>query len=371
MSRNVIHSQVLLATGLLLFATGCADVREARRAQEEAHAPPGQRTPSADELGLVPGSTLTLEQALRIALDDNPAIALARSRVDAAIAQARQVDAAYWPQITASADARIQQSGGGSSTAGGGKDDVTRSYAGSIGFSQLLFDFGRTNAQSRAAAEAVGAASADLEAATNDTAFNLEQAFFDVLKQRELIGVGEETVRQFEKRLEQVQGFVEVGTRQRYDLTKAEVDLGNARLTLVKARTGFAVAQAVLDNALGLAEVPKYVVAKPTSSDAWSLSFDDSARMAFDTQPRIAAQKLREEGASEQVNAAVADLYPQLSLQGSYSVSGVRSSPVAWSWFLGPLANWLVFGGWSKTGALREAVANLAQARATRAQLEQ
>ena len=55
------------------------------------------------------------------------------------------------------------------------------------------------------------AARADLQASEDDAVFGIKQAFFNALKQDELVRVGEETVRQFEKRLEQVKGFVEVG----------------------------------------------------------------------------------------------------------------------------------------------------------------
>ena len=46
---------------------------------------------------------------------------------------------------------------------------------------------------------------------------------------QELLQVAEEAVRQYQAHLDQVRAFAEVGTRTRYDVTKAEVDLGNAR----------------------------------------------------------------------------------------------------------------------------------------------
>src|SRR5204863_1036498 len=117
------------------------------------------------------------------------------------------------------------------------------------------------------------AAQADLASTENDAVFAFRQAFFDVLKQEELVRVGEETVRQFEKRLEQVKGFVEAGTRQKYDLTKAQVDLGTAQLTLVKARTALTVARATLNTSLGLASEPQYTLDRSAPPGTWSMKF--------------------------------------------------------------------------------------------------
>jgi outer membrane protein len=353
-----------------MWIAGCETVRDARQAQDSSRTPPGQRTPTAAEVGLEPGAPLTLPTAIDVALATNPQVALAQARLDAAVARVQQVDAAYWPAISVSAGARLSDAGGGTSS-GGSRRDVRRTADASVGLDQLLFDFGKTNALSRQAAQDVAAARADLTSAGTEVSFSVEQAFFDLLKQRELIAVGEETVRQFERHLEQVRGFVEVGTRVRYDLTKAEVDLGNARLALVKARTAFTTAQATLANALGLAEIPQREAEKPELVDDWTLSLDESARIAQASQPRILAERLRVEAASESVNAAIASLYPSLSLSGSYSVTSVDPSPLAWAWVIGPVLDWLVFAGGSRTGAVREAVANLAFARATKAQVEQ
>src|SRR5204863_1452722 len=126
-----------------------------------------------------------------------------------------------------------------------------------------LFDFGKTDAVREASYNSYVASQADLTSAENDVVFGFKQAFWNVLKQEELVRVGEETVRQFEKRLEQVKGFVEAGTRQKYDRTKAQVDLGNAQLVTVKARTALVVAKALLNTSLGLASDPAYSLDKP------------------------------------------------------------------------------------------------------------
>jgi outer membrane protein TolC len=239
-----------------------------------------------------------------------------------------------------------------------------------VQLSQLLYDFGRTDALRRQAFSNFVAAQADLASAENDAVFNFKQAFFDVLKQEELVRVGEETVRQFEKRLEQVKGFVDVGTRQKYDLTKAQVDLGNAQLVTVKARTALVVAKALLNTSLGLASDPAYSLDKPSAAGVWSMTFDDAVESARLYHPRLQGFLLRENAARAAVDAAIADFYPQITLTGSFSWGGALT-PMTFFSSLGPVVNWLVFSGWDKTGALHGAVAVLREAYANRAQEEQ
>src|SRR5439155_22316346 len=147
----------------------------------------------------------------------------------------------------------------------------------------------------------------DLQAAEDDAVFALKQSFFGVLKQEELVRVGEETVRQFEKRLEQVKGFVEAGTRQKYDLTKAQVDLGNAQLLLVKARTALTVAKATLNNSLGLASDPLYGMDHPAAAGTWTMLFEQAVEAARVYHPRLQGLLLRENAARAATDAATGD----------------------------------------------------------------
>lgn len=359
----------------LIAAAGCADVREARRAQDPASRRPGERTVTAREAGLGPGAPLTLERGVVIALTCKPEVASARARVDGARASLDQAEANLLPRLSVSADYRWQRSGGSGTPDPSGSEvgsgtRIIQSFGSSLQLSQLLFDFGAARAQSRQAFHALAAAEADLVAAENDAVYAFKEAFFDVLKQEELVRVGEETVRQFEKRLEQVKGFVEVGTRQKYDLTKAQVDLGNAQLGLVRSRAALAVSRAALDNALGLAPGPSYDLERPPAKASWTVPFDAAFDRARRYHPGLRAMLLREEAARAAVDAAVADLYPQLTFGGSLSVSG-SMTPLHWSAILGPAVDWLLYAGGQKRAALRARVAALRESCAARAREEQ
>lgn len=359
---------------LALTCAGCADIREARKAQDPDHRRPGERTVSADEAGLPAGSSLSLDKGVAITLKHNPSIAGGRARVEQSSANLEQVLSGFLPRISFSADYRWQREGGaGTGRPAGstiGRTRIVQSAGAGLQLSQLLFDFGKTDALRRQAYSNFVAAQADLASTENEAVFGFKTSFFAVLKQEELVRVGEETVRQFEKRLEQVKGFVDVGTRQKYDLTKAQVDLGNAQLTLIKARTALSVARATLNASLGLASDPAYRLDRPAVAGSWEMSFEEAVEAARLYHPRLQGLLLRENAARAAIDAAVADFYPQITLSAGFSASG-SLTPINWLAFLGPALDWVVFSGWDKTGALHGAVAALRETYANRAQEEQ
>ena len=88
----------------------------------------------------------------------------------------------------------------------------------------------------------------------------MQTAYYNYLLARRLVEVNQEAVRRNIQSLERARGFFEVGTRPKIDVTRAQVDLANAELALVRARNGVAVTFATLNNAIGVPEHPFYRV---------------------------------------------------------------------------------------------------------------
>ncbi len=350
---------------LCLAVCGCADIAAARRAQDASAAPPGERTILAKDVGLdTADAQLTLDRGLEISLASNSSIAASHARVESAEARIKELRGPLGPQVTISSNYRASWSAQG-------VDDPQESHSEGITLSQLLFDFGKTSAQAKQASDQYVAALSDLQNQRNDIALGYLSAHFGVLKQQGLVRVAEENVEQFEKRLEQVEGFVKAGIRIRYDVTKAQVDLGNARLQLVQARTALTKQRATLENALGLAEDAPFRLVDGSLADVGLDDFGALLARARESHPKLAALVSRESAASSALDAAVADLAPAISFQGGFTGSGDLVSPTVWSAFLSPVFNWVLFNGGAKSARVREAIGALREARALRAQEEQ
>jgi outer membrane protein TolC len=297
----------------------------------------------------------------------HPSIVQARQNLVVKEKQFNDAIADYLPSVNASAGYRKGTSNISTASA---SNESKGSYSASVSLNQLIYDFGKTPAAIRQAYEDKLSTESLLKSAENNIVYNTRQAYYDLIKQRSLVQVAEETVHQFQVHLEQTQNLFEVGRRIKYDITKAQVDLGNARIDLINARNALTTARAVLNNTLGLAEDPGYTVQEPPSEEFKNYSFVELIKIARQNQPELVAKLAQERSASAAVDQAIADLYPSLSLNGSYGWSGSKF-PLVWNWSLGSVLGWNIFSGFQKTNQIDKAVANLRTTRAARAELEQ
>ncbi|MBP7275306.1 MAG: TolC family protein [Kiritimatiellae bacterium] len=348
-----------------LLLSGCATVRRAREAQDTSHIPVGERPATPAETGLAPGAEVTLDEATRAAAMCHPSIARARQQVIAAEAQLRQAGAARAPEVSASAGYSRRTA---NTEAGDFSFHSNEGYTASLGLDLLVFDFGCTPAQVRAAAARCAAAVENLRSAENTVRYEVRSAFFQLGKARELRQVAEEAVRQYEENLEQVRAFVEVGRRTRYDVTKSEVDLGNARLELMDARNTEASAQATLATRIGLAEHPGWRAGEGRLEDVPG-DVADWMAVARTMNPDLAALNAQETAASASVDEAVASLYPSFNLRLNADGSG-DGFPLVWN-ASGALSSAVtLFDSRRRLSRIDEAAANLRSVRAQRAERE-
>lgn len=353
-----INLRITLACTLCLLA-GCATVRQARTIQKGAFSRPGERLLTAVEVGLSSTSGLTLDRAMEIALSSHPSVFAAEQALVAATAQVYQARAAFWPQLSAGAS----ESRSTSNSEGTPESHSTRkSFSGSIGLDLLVYDFGKTPAVVRQAYARQIAASENLRSARSDLAYVVRIAFYNLGKAEELIQVATDAVRQYKSRLDQVQAFQEVGRRTRYDLTKSEVDLGNAKLTLIKAKNDESDARTALNLSLGLAEDPGYTVLSSNPPPFAMTSAAELMKRARQNHPGLLALQAQERAANAAVDEAIASLYPEIGLQAKYGLSGGHF-PLTWNWSAMLQSAMQLFTGHRQTWNIQGAAAQLREAR--------
>ena len=360
---------LLGSLALLLVVPGCAaTVNRARAVQDPASAIPGERTPTAGELGLPSSGRVALAPLVRTALAVHPSVVAARHAAEAAFTRIRATEGALRPQASVGASAAYRDQ---SETSSGPVEHRFESFGFDV--SWLLFDFGQTAAFVRQAAAQWLAAQQDLRAAEVQAAFGVRSAYFELAKDIELLVTAKETVAQFQDHLDQVVELERVGSRIAYDVTKAKVDLGNAKLLEVRAADALLVARAALANAVSLAESLDWVPDSPDGPLDVTFTpkdFDAAWAATLPSRPALAAAAAREQAAFALVDARVAALYPSLSIDLGYSKSGAKP-PLPWSFNLGPSIRWTPFDGFQNLASIDESVATLRGARTARAAEEQ
>lgn len=207
---------------------------------------PGDLAPMPE----LPGVPTDFDNALDVALVDNPSIRAAGYSLRAAEANVAAAKAEYMPS------ARLTASYGGSTADLGNLNDIadeTRFQAGAT-ISVPLFTGGLNSSRVAQALERANVAQISVEGERRSTLQAVSSAYAQSISARATLQAGEEAVRAATVAAEGVRQEAQVGLRTTLDVLNQELELRNAQITLASARRNEYVAQANLLAAMGRLE---------------------------------------------------------------------------------------------------------------------
>ena len=356
-----------MAVALVAMA-GCDTINRARTAQKAVAAATNDVPTSVEKplprVNLLGSKFIDL---VEFAMTNRPSLETARLAVSNAALSV----------IEATSDRMLQMnlSGGFSqSTANSGSHFSWHQRRGKgtadVSFDMLLVDFGRIGARERQAREDLVAARRDLEEAEFKVFEEVAETYFTLLRNDALLEVAHTNEHQYAEHLRQAEQLHEAGEAQKLDVLKARVDLSDAKLLTINASNDVLTAGAEFLRALGLqadrasrADVLR--VAKDTFAASARRELpvtrfraEDGLQLARTNAPSLRALRARLRAASAEVDYAVADLMPKLSLSSAFSFADP-----AWNWSWGFSAIQTVLDGYRKRTAVDRAVVEMNVAR--------
>src|SRR5213596_3291971 len=193
---------------------------------------------------------VTLAEAVRRALQVQPAMVQSLGDARNAGASGRSAWGAFLPTMSTSASASRsnQDRFDPNSTL---RLPPGYSYSGGLSASVQLFDGFQRFANLRATSATEDAASAGLTNQRYQTTLATQQAFFTALADGELVRVAEAQLQRAKEELQIAVNKFQAGAATRSDTLTATVDLGNARLALLQAQANLATSQANLARQIG------------------------------------------------------------------------------------------------------------------------
>ncbi|MBZ0155512.1 MAG: TolC family protein [Alphaproteobacteria bacterium] len=313
------------------------------------------------------GEILSLERCLEIALKRQPDILASINTVGVNRSRVGQAAANFYPQIDLSSGySRFSSSSSRSSERSSGGD---AELSASATLKQNLYDFGRTSTQVRIQRLNTDASLMDLKSTTEQVIFTVKQTYFGVLQAKRNRDVAEEVVGQFRHHLEQAKGFFEVGLKPRFDVTKAEVDLSNARLNLIRAENSFRLAWVSLKNAMGVSDAPEFALDDTLSYRRYEIALHEAAERAFRNRPDLQAIRTRIRATEGSVELARKGYFPSVSGTAQYSLAGEKSMDTSWN--VGATVTFPLFSGYATRYQVEEARASLKVLRANEETIRQ
>ncbi len=328
-------------------------------------APPGIRPfPTPQELV---GRELTLEEAVNIGLENAPLIVARIGDYVAAQQRVNQALAPLLPQLTGSGSYGRQRF---INTISGG-DNTSDFGSASVTASQLLFDFGRTWAAKDVAKSSAEALKEVLEAQKLDIAQLVKTQYFTLLLSKRLVQVNLAALDRAEVNLRSAKGFFQVGTQPKSFVTRAEVDVANGRVNVIRAQNAVNLARVALNTAMGIAVNAPTEVKDLLAYREFPTDRDLLVSEALRNRPEYRQVKAQAEAANASVRQTFRDFFPNLFGSGTYGVTGVTGAPAFNSrstsgfidsgneWNVGLTLSWSIFDGGARVARYKEAKALL------------
>ncbi len=326
---------------------------------------------------------LPLEKAIDIALRNQPTIEVRTGQARAAEARTGQARGGYYPRASVgTAYTRIwpvgAQTAATASNAGlppnssyipTGSGSYEQ-YAATASLSQTLFDFGKTSSQVQVQDLGTQAARLELTNEREQVIYNVKEAYYRLLASERNSDVTAAAVKQFRYHLEQARSLYEVGSKPKFDVTKAEVDLSNAMVNLTKAENSVKLSRVALNNAMGMPDMPPYTAEEVPPSSVAEMPFDEAVKVAIERRPDLVALQKQKESANESIRSARKEHLPTFS--GSAALTYVGTFfPLDHGWTAGLNMAVPLFNGFVTKYRVAEARANLTTASANERNLRQ
>jgi outer membrane protein len=194
-------------------------------------------------------------------------------------------------------------------------------YNFSTTINQPVFTGGFNLATYRSAKLGVDLSRESLETAKQDLVLQVRVGYFTILRAEKFLAVAEQQVKNFEAQLKVTQAFFDVGIVPKNDVLLAEVNLANARQSLVKAANDLAAAKASFNILLRREVNTPFEVVDILAYKGFPLSFEQSLEEAVRLRPEVRAAQLNIDQAKENVKIARSGFFPTISLAGNYSRS--------------------------------------------------
>jgi len=312
-------SQILrLTAGILACWLGLSAWVQAAEIQMQVQAPPATPTSPAPT-----GKLLTIEDAVRIGLDNHPRIKSANERVGSQQAVLGQQMSAYYPTIALSNSYRTTQS-----STNGGNDHAADAFSSQAIFNWTLYNFGKREGNVQAARETLDATKNDYETTNQDIVLSIKQAYYVYLGSQALVTVRKDTVRSRELLVRQARGFYEVGTRARIDVARAEANLYSAQADLIAAENGVKIAWVTLRNAMGSPRLPEQPVAVDSPEVEISMNLAEARTRAFETRTELKSFDAQRRASDQLIAVARRSHLPDIIFDASYGRRHVSDQTV-------------------------------------------
>lgn len=260
-------------------------------------------------------ASVDLKTAILQAFSRSPSVTQQAYQMGIGQAQIREAQSAWFPQVGLTANT-------GNSTQQDTFNNMNNAAAYGLTLSQLVYDFGKTNASINQQKSAQESYRYKLLATLSDVAEQTATAYLDVLKYQDLTKAVEENITALEDVRRMSSLRADAGLSTRSDVLQAQSRISGMRSTLKQYQASLSAAKAQLASLTGVRAshyqpIAAVNLATPVVPD----------NIDYSKVPSVLYAQAQQESASFEVNKAKADYLPTLSLQASRTRYETTNNP--------------------------------------------
>jgi len=289
---------------------------------------------------------LSLDQCLSLALRNNPQILSSRYDVMESKERTTEARADLFPAISLSAGAdRLFRP----SEQLGGFPDPYSNFSAGLSAQYYLFKGFRTASAISAARSSFETASHQYEGNLQDLILQVNQGYYRLLQADHLVKVAEKSMESARYHLEFAKSRFEAGLATRSDILKAEVEVSNSSLGLIRSRNSRLSRRGSLNVLLGQpADSPLEIVDDLQDlKQKEQTDFSTLLGLAYEHRPEMLKMNSQLQAQRSNIQLARSNLLPWVSAHANYSFSGSALSSLNKGWSFGLSLSYPVFSGFS------------------------
>jgi outer membrane protein TolC len=358
----------------------CAGISLAQTYSTTVSSTPGQATPASNGsnpfAGSVPAKfvpgvmSISLQDAIDLALKHNLGLLLSRADTRAARGQRWEQLSALLPHVTASpyidaskvnlAEVGLTKFGGIVIPPAVGPFSYFDARA---GVTQSLFDWKSINA-TRAAGQSIKAADYTLQDAHDLVVLTVGNVYFQAIAYEARIATDEAQVESAQALFKQATDQVNFGTAADIDALRTKVELQTRQQQLIQAKNDFAIQKITVARVIGLSPGQEIDFADKSPYQPFeNMAVDEALTRAYASRSDYRAAMSDVRGAELSRKAALAGYLPSLSFNADYGTGGAHPSTSTQVYDVRGTLSIPIFTGGAVHGDVQQADAKLEQSR--------
>ncbi len=320
--------------------------------------------------------TLTVEESVRLGLDNSKQIYSSKSAVQAADARVNEIGASRLPSLKFTGGYTRLSDVPATAFSVPGFDQsielspsILNNYVMRLTLQQTVFTGFQLENSQKSAEYSVQAAEKEVNAAEINQAYSVKAAYWSLYRAIEVKKLNEENVQQVQAHLQHVKTLTEHGVAQNNDVLRVQVQLSDAQFRRLDAENNVRMAMVNLNNLLGLPLSTELELASQIGSPVDEIpALEESINKSLTTRPDASAMQYRVQAGKAGVDAAKGGWYPQVFLSANYNYNRPNSrifptkDEFRDTWDIGVSVSFDVWNWRTTTYKTTQAEAQLAQA---------